>query len=92
MQAEQAEVPAKAEGDVEATAIGDTVAEGDVQILVQHHCSHRGCPRSKSTCNNHYWTCTGRDVSHPGIRVFEGKACERNVRRNGKVERCGNSK
>lgn len=30
MQAEQAKVPPEAEGDVEATAIGDTVAEGDV--------------------------------------------------------------
>jgi len=70
-----------------------------------HHCSYRTCPNSKTKCNVHYWTCTGGDVTHEAVKVFQGKRCERRVKRvytttgkdgkaktQEKIERCDNSK
>ncbi len=58
----------------------------------QHHCSYRTCTKSKSACTEHYWTCTGTPGAvHQEQKIFQGKACESNVRRNGELETCGNT-
>jgi hypothetical protein len=29
-----------------------------------HHCSYKGCPKSKNTCKKHYWTCVPGQMSN----------------------------
>jgi hypothetical protein len=66
------------------TMFAYTLYETQIFIMVEHHCSHRSCLKSKSTCPDHYWTYEGVDVAYDATRVFEKKACERNVKRDGK--------
>jgi len=57
-----------------------------------HHCVYRGCTKAKASCKKHYWTCTGLDIEHQAISVFQKMACEQHVLRGDKIEACGKSK
>ena len=58
--------------------------------MPNHHCSYFGCTKMKDNCKKHYWRCSGTaDAPHDEQTIFQGAACESQVRRNGKVEICG---